>query len=366
MTSTLPPPTSFGLDDGEHLLVCRAVIKETHDVRSFVLASVVPTTLDFAPGQYLTLTLDVAGAQLSRCYTISSSPHPAARTDDTVTITVKRVPGGPVSNHLHDRFGVGDTVVATGPLGVFSHTHHPAARYLMLSAGSGITPSMSMLRTLALAGEPLDVVFVHHARTPADLVFRAELEALAAAVPGVRVEFVCEADGPGPEAWAGRRGRLDLATVREVVPDAAEREVFTCGPAPYMAVARQVLALVGADPARCHEESFVLGAGAPVVPAPAPGTGEGAGAGTAFAVEFRRSGRTVSCPVGTSLLAAAAEAGLSLPSSCGEGVCGTCKTDLLEGSVDMQAAGGIRPREVAAGKVLLCCSTPESDLTLDA
>jgi ferredoxin len=83
-------------------------------------------------------------------------------------------------------------------------------------------------------------------------------------------------------------------------------------------------------------------------------------------VELRHSGRVIECTPDTTLLAAAAEAGLSLPSSCQEGMCGTCKTTLVSGRVEMNHAGGIRPREIAQGKILLCCSTPCEDLVLDA
>jgi glycine betaine catabolism B len=94
------------------------------------------------------------------------------------------------------------------------------------------------------------------------------------------------------------------------------------------------------------------------VPGPVPGT--------VFSVEFARSGRTVACQPGTFILDAALRAGLTPPSSCGEGMCGTCKTTLVSGSVDMSHNGGIRPREIAARKILLCCSTPLEDLVIDA
>ncbi len=220
---------------------------------------------------------------------------------------------------------------------------------------------MSMLRTVRDAGGEQDVHLVHSARTPGDIVFRAELEDLAA--QGVRVTTVCQDDGGDP-GWAGERGRLTLPMLRRVAPELLEAEILLCGPPGYMDAVRDLLAQAGVDPARCHQESFVLGRpGAPEVP-PAAGVSEDAAVG--FAVEFRRSGRTVACDAGTTVLDAAARAGLSLPSSCGEGVCGTCKTMVLEGEVDMVHGGGIRPREIARGQALLCCSTPRGDLVVDA
>ncbi|WP_445255512.1 FAD-binding oxidoreductase [Nocardioides aurantiacus] len=376
MTATISGPVTPVVPDTvtdtvAGTLVCTAVEDVTHDVRSFVLRPAVPTVYRFEPGQHLTVTVPVDGAQLSRCYTIASSP----RRPEELTITVKRVPGGPVSGWLHDRLRVGDAVAVDGPLGVFSTAHHPASRYLFLSAGSGITPLMSMLRTIHADREDVDVVFVHHARTPADIVFRDELRAIEADHPGVRVVVVCETDA-ADEPWTGPRGRVSLAQLHDAAPDLAGREVFTCGPAPYMAAVRDLLAEAGAAPERCHEESFVLAGPPPVVVGPSGAAGAvgsagavgavGAAAGPAYDVELRRSGRSFRCDTDTPLLAAAAAAGITLPSSCQEGVCGTCKTQLLAGRVDMDHQGGIRPREVAQGQVLLCCSTPTEDVVLDA
>lgn len=357
MTTTMfGPATGEGAhlewrDDLDDTLVCAQVADITHDVRSFVLRPAEPAAYRFQPGQHLTLTVQMDGQAVSRCYTIASSPW----RPDELTITVKRVPGGLVSNWLHDHLRPGDPVVVDGPLGRFSTAHHPAEKYLFLSAGSGITPLMSMLRTIHGAREPVDVVFVHHARTPADIIFRDELREIEAEHPGVRVVVVCEDDAEH-ERWTGPRGRVTLPLLLGAAPDLIDREVFTCGPAPYMQAVRGLLAQAGTNPDRCHEESFDLATDA------APVT---TSTGPTYTVELRRSGRTVECDEDTTLLAAATQAGLTLPSSCQEGMCGTCKTTLLSGRVEMNHAGGIRPREIAKDKILLCCSTPRGNLALD-
>jgi glycine betaine catabolism B len=178
------------------------------------------------------------------------------------------------------------------------------------------------------------------------------------------VHYLCggvTGDDPGAHVTAGRLGPDVLA---RLVPDAGSREIFTCGPPSYRAGAWAAALRAGCLPHRFHEESFTFEehrpAGGAVRPAPAtPPAG-------AFRVDFRHLGTTMECPAGMTVLEAASAAGLTLPSSCTQGLCGTCKSTLVTGQVDMQHNGGIRPREIAAGKVLLCCSRPLSDLVISA
>ncbi|WGP06080.1 FAD-binding oxidoreductase [Bacillus subtilis] len=341
------------------------ITQVTHDVKTFELRAGWMAAVDFAPGQYVTMRIPELG--LERCYSISSAPFGT----NIFTITVKRVPGGAVSNHLHDTVQVGDRLHADGPYGLFSTSFHQAERHLFLSAGSGITPIMSMVRSLLArqGGFGTDIVFVHSASTPLDIIFRAELEQLAE-VAGVSVIILCSRDSE-VETWAGRRGRIDASTLAEVVPDAADRETFVCGPGPYMEAVRPLLAEAGVPSARTHEESFVFAtspadrlakAGARTM---AAGAGAAGATGVSHAVEFTVSGRVVDCDESATVLDSALDAGLSVPSSCSEGACGTCKSVLVSGEVEMKHAGGIRPKEIAAGKFLPCCSTPLTDLVVE-
>ncbi|MGI5473163.1 flavin reductase family protein [Streptomyces sp. CA-132043] len=189
-------------------------------------------------------------------------------------------------------------------------------------------------------------MFIHSARTFDDIIFRRELDFLAATAPNFRVTHLLDDSGE----------QLNAELLRDMAPDFLEREVFTCGPAGYMEAVRSMLSTTGFDMARYHEESFTFDA--PAVPEH--------DTGQSFKVELTRSGRTIDCDPGTPVLAAASRAGITLPASCAQGMCGTCKTTLLAGSVDMQHNGGIRPREIADNKILLCCSTPLDDLVIDA
>lgn len=357
--------------EADDALVCLAVRQETHDVKTFVLAPAEPRRFAYAPGQFLTFAFEIGGETINRCYTISSAPtRPHA-----LSITVKRVPGGPVSNWLHDHLKAGDTVRALGPMGDFSCFTHPAQKYLLLSGGSGITPMMAMARTFHDLGEPRDVAFVHSARSPADIVFRGELETMARLDPGFRFHAVCEGDAPD-EAWAGPKGRLSLGILSEAVSDFREREVFVCGPKPYMDAVRAMLRDAGFDMARHHEESFDFGAlpeaeqqaaadAARTLDAESLAEAETAPAVRTFRVEFAKTRRVLDCPEDSTILDAARKAGIRLPSSCAKGLCGTCKSKVAKGTVAMTHAGGIRQREIDAGMALLCCSKPTSDLVVE-
>ncbi|MGD9526723.1 MAG: FAD-binding oxidoreductase [Pseudonocardia sp.] len=354
-------------DADSSTLVCRQVQEITHDVRTFLFEPERPALFHHEPGQFVTLRLQVDGRSVSRCYTISTPPTRPR----LLGITVKRQPGGLVSNWLHDTMSPGVRIEADGPFGVFTIARHPSARYLFLSGGSGITPVMSMTRTLYDLGSDADVVFVHSARTPSDIVFRRELETIASTVPTVRVVPVCERDAPR-EAWGGLRGLLSVGMLRLLVPDVAERVVFCCGPAPYMAAVRRMLGEVGFDMRNYHEESFSFEdltskeLTARTDDGAADDGRHPASTARTYSVEFVRSGKTFTCAQDENVLDAAYAAGLSPLSSCGQGMCGTCKTTLLSGSVDMRHNGGIRPREIDRNRILICCSTPLSDLTIDS
>lgn len=378
------------------LAVCTAITANTRDVITIELWTPWLNRADFEPGQYLTVHVPELG--LDRCYSISSAPFGT----NTLTITVKRQ-AGPVSAYLHDRLRVGDRLHVDGPYGLFSTSFHPARRHLFVSAGSGITPIMSMVRALLARNPPetIDIVLLHSASTPDDIVFRTELDQLAE-VPGITVITMCSRDS-ATEVWSGPRGRI-RRDVLESVTDLTEREAFVCGPSGFMDTVRSLLAEAGVS--RVHEETFAFattpaqrlarrrtpateGVGATVsagakvasgvtvsagatVPAGARlsagapiSAGTGSSAPPAFTVEFAASGLSVDCDAETTVLDAALAAGLTVPSSCESGMCGTCKSDLLSGEVEMSHEGGIRPKEIAAGKFLPCCSTPLSDLVID-
>lgn len=189
---------------GRWMLECVDMTQETHDVRSFHFRirskSGEPAPLCLhRPGQFVTLRLRVGDRLVPRSYTISSSPSRPM----LMSLTIKRDPNGLVSRFMHDVFGVGDLLPVSGPGGSFDLVSvKPRDRLVMLSGGSGITPLMSMLRYIHdTRARNFDVVFLHSARRPSDIIFRRELD-LIASTNDVKLGFICEAM-PSPKWMRG-------------------------------------------------------------------------------------------------------------------------------------------------------------------
>jgi glycine betaine catabolism B len=235
-------PSSLGYWDPESddQLLCIDVHHETHDVKSFTFVSRDRRMFSFEAGQYFLFEPEIDGSDEGRCCSVSSSP----KRQNRIAITVKRVPGGKVSNWMHDNLRPDDLVRASGPLGAFIRP--PASKYVFLTGGSGITPVMSMVRQLADEGRPIDVVFVHAGRTPKDLVFRDELANLASRLKGLKLSLLPE-DTANERSWYDIVGRISREFLLLAAPDMAEKTVMCCGPAPFMA-ARRLSAEIGVPP----------------------------------------------------------------------------------------------------------------------
>lgn len=252
------------------------------------------------PGQYVRIGVDVDGVRQWRAYSVTSHQGGA---DGCIGITVKAIPGGRVSNHLVHRTAPGTIVQLDQAAGEFVLPAQRPAKALFVTAGSGITPVMGMLRNHP---ELTDVVLVHSAPTPDDVVFGAELRALAATG---RIRLV--------EQHTDTAGQLDAAAVAALVPDVAERATYACGPVALLEALEEHWSAAGlAD--RLYTERF-----RPTVVV----TGEG---GT---VTFTGSGTTLAADGGTPILDAAEEAGVLMPSGCRMGICFGCVLPLREGAV---------------------------------
>ncbi|EWH02882.1 hybrid-cluster NAD(P)-dependent oxidoreductase [Halomonas sp. BC04] len=362
----LNPVTTQTWTNGRHMVRCVKVIQETWDVRTFCFMAEQPVLFFFKPGQFVTLELEIDGEPIMRSYTISSSPS----VPYSFSITVKRIPGGKVSNWLHDNLKINDELAVHGPVGNFNVIDHPAEKVLMLSGGVGITPLMSMARWFFDTNAMVDVEFVHSARTPRDIIFHRELEHIFSRIPEFKLHIVCERSDELGDAWSGFRGYLSQAMLELIAPDFMDREIFCCGPTSYMNAVKHLLLKNGFDMTRYHEESF----GATPVDVQeevlehveqAEAQAEEFDVADMLSVEFSASGKSVRIQPGETVHSAAAKLGLHIPKACGMGICGTCRVPLASGEVDMEHNGGITDEDVAEGYILSCCSTPKGNVVVD-
>lgn len=296
----------------------------------------------FTAGQHVLVTVEIEGVRHTRCYSMSSSPH---RRDGRFQLVVKAHPYGTVSGHLMASAAVGDVLYLSEAQGTFTLPDERPQRLLLISGGSGITPVLSMLRTLCDEGHEGAITFLHYCLTADDQVAAADLDALAAQHPNVRVLRVfTEQLGAGD-----LDGFFDAAQLEKAEPAWREATVYVCGPAPLMDSVQRHYAEAGLAE-QVEVEAFTL----PLLVA------EGGNAGGT--VRFDASDLNVSSD-GRTLLEQAEGAGLEPAHGCRMGICHTCTRTLRCGTV----------RNVVTGQVIdesdvpvrLCVNVPVGDVAID-
>ena len=360
LTEASPPPAWPGFRS----LAVTGITRESETVISLHLADPGGGTVPAArPGQFLTLRLhpDPAGRPLLRSYSLSGPPGaPDYR------ISVKREEHGAASQFLHTKVRAGDRLEVAAPRGTF--TLRPGrAPVLLISAGVGATPVLAMLHALAAARDSRDIWWLHSARRRADEPFAAESRALLATLPSAH-RHICYSS-PDPDDVRGRdydtAGRLS-APVLAALDLPRDADAYLCGPTAFMADISAALAAGGVQAARIHTEVF--GAGPAQTPGIAPAAARrphppAGQPGSGPLVGFARSDLTVPWDSGyASLLEFAEACDVPVRWSCRTGVCHTCETAVMSGTVRYDPAPVDDP---ADGSILICCSQPRDDLVLD-
>lgn len=314
------------------------VREETADSATLVIKPGWGFDFKYEPGQYIGIGILVDGRWHWRSYSLTCPPNwsEPGHGRRLISIAVKAMPEGFLSSHLVSGVPVGTVVRLAAPQGGFVLPAPPPPKVLFLTAGSGITPVMSMLRAMDRRDQVTDVVHIHSARTAEDVMFGTELRALDERHPGFTAL----------PHLTGEHGKFALASLDERVPDWRERDTWACGPAAMLDEIEQHWRDAGiAD--RLHVERFEIERSA---------VGEG---GT---VTFARTDRSVEVDGATSLLEAGESAGVQMPFGCRMGICQTCVVTINSGFA-RDLRNGEEKRE--GDKVQTCVSAAAGDCTLD-
>jgi ferredoxin-NADP reductase len=314
------------------------IVKETSDAYTFVLAPH-QTPFAYRAGQYATFQVNVGGEELYRSYSMSSAPE----TDSELMTTVKRVPGGKVSNWLLDNVAEGDELTMTRAAGTFCLDSSDAP-LLGFSGGSGITPILSLAKS-ALASTERTVRLLCADRDSSSAIFDDALSELADRYPG-RLSVQRHRDDTD--------GLLDAAAVAAFVGDDTGADCYLCGPEGFMAVVRGNWP----GPGRLFVEDFDTTA-TPETPATESSSDIAAEVSGTVTIHLGRKQASVPRVAGETLLQSARRAGLAPPFSCEAGNCGTCIAHISEGCAKMIANTALDDDEVADGYILTCQGVPE-------
>ncbi len=341
-------------------------VMECDDICSFHLVPHDKKALpDFLPGQYLTFNLDIPGQAkpVVRCYSLSDCPRP-----ETYRVTIKRIPPrdkdappGLASTFFHEQVKEGDILDVKAPSGQFYLDPAGTGGVVLIGGGIGVTPVLAMLNTLIAQGSRREIWFFHGIRNRAEHVMKQHLEAIAREHPNVHLQ-VC-ASKPDPDYQLGRdyqhEARVSVDLFQKVLPS-NNYDYYLCGPGPMMQSVTEGLKEWGVPDKHIHYETFGPSSVKKIAAVVAPE----AGAATGYAIQFKKSGKTVKwCGDQISILDLAEANGISIASGCRAGSCGTCQVAVLSGELDYIEKSDF---ETNPGTRLTCIGAPKSDLVLDA
>ena len=346
-------------------LLVEKVVQETPDAISIWFRNPDREVYKYIPGQYLTLKVIIDDKPYNRAFSLSSCPVK----DNNLIVTVKITPGGKVSTSLVRNLKAGQEIEVMPPLGNFTAPMDAAHRnhYVLIGAGSGITPLMSILRS-ALESEPQSkITLLFGNRSENDIIFKSTLSELITKHPE-RLKVI-HSLSQSSEDWRGENGRLTQSHILEILgkqqaTDGLRNEYYVCGPAGMMLEAANAVKSLGVAPPQLHEEHFGahLNHGTEDEPTPVKIEAKAEDISSIDDVTIVLDDKEYTFKVknGQSILDAALDADLDPPYACMIGSCCTCKAKLLSGKIIMDDREGLTDSEIAEGFVLTCQSHPTS------
>ncbi len=354
---------------GFHLLKVSNVNRETKDAVSitFDLPDYLASDFTYKAGQYLTFSIVIDGEEVRRSYSLCSSPI----TDNKMSIAVKAVEMGKMSNYLNSKVSAGDEIRVMPPMGKFilEPSSSAANNYMLFGGGSGITPLLSIIKT-ALATEPNSKSILIYANRDEDsVIFKAELDALESSHDNFKVVYTL--DNPKGQ-WDGHKGFLTAESVSEIARQELGlnypvAQYYTCGPSPMMDVVVKGLSGIGVREENIHTEYFTAKVkDEPETNASSDSTVEALNYSEevverTIKVEVFGEQKDVIVKPEETILIAAQDAGLDPPYSCTVGVCTTCRARLRSGKASMDEREGLSDAEIEEGYILTCQAHPLSD-----
>ncbi len=355
-----------------HTLAIKQITRETADAvtLTFDVPSDLAEQYQFTQGQHLTLRFILGGKEERRSYSMCSSPL-----ESGLSVTIKRVKGGKVSNHVFDKLKVGDVVDVMTPDGRFHTDLHDENKknYYLVGAGSGITPLMSILKTI-LEKEPMSFVhLLYGSRNEDEIIFKNQLDTLSRRYEGqLMVEHVLSQPklekskglgglfSKGKPTWEGKVGRIDGKVFQKFTeenpPRHKQSEYFLCGPGSMIEAVEKTLIASSIDKKNIHHEYFTA------APTATPTGAAGdvvAGAKLTAYLDGKKIETTVT--KGKHLLFAVIDAGGDAPYSCTSGACATCMAKVTKGTVKMDACYALDESEIKQGYILTCQAHPTSE-----
>ncbi|WAJ44341.1 FAD-binding oxidoreductase [Mycobacterium sp. Aquia_216] len=331
------------------------VIHETASATTLVFENQSRTAFDFKAGQFFTISAQVGKRTIRRAYSASCAPG-----GQRCALTIKQVTDGSMSTYLNTKVKPGDRLQIMGPSGNFCIPNPNSAppELVLIAVGSGITPIMSILRTMMTETTDTRVALIYGNRTEDDIIFAAALAELCARYPDrLVVRHVLTKPSP---AWTGATGRLDEEGLRRELSGLAigpDSHYYICGPEAVMEGARRALIDDGVTESRIHRERFVRAVDDLDVRGLAPQTMVVDSGGTQLA--------SLTVEPGSSLLQAGLAARLPMPYSCTVGNCGDCMVKLLDGEVAMGEPNCLEPEQRSNGYILACIAKPRSPVRIE-
>jgi ring-1,2-phenylacetyl-CoA epoxidase subunit PaaE len=340
-----------------HLKV-KEVIRETSDTITITFWHPLSETIKYQPGQFLTLMPTINDQKVRRSYSMSSSPI----TDASPAVTVKRVAGGLVSNWLIDNVKEGDFIEVAEPMGKFvvEIDANNARQIVLIGAGSGITPLMSIAKSV-LQGEPQSqVVLLYGNRNEESIIFRNQLELLQAKYAGrLTIKHALSQATDDTIGTIGRLNKTQIIKFLEAIKDlkTASAQYFLCGPDGLMDEAKQALSVLGVASTQVHHESFVTTTTAGQV---SEKEDDGSLRTQEVTVIYEGSEYKFVVEPHQTILEAALDLDIDLPYSCQAGMCTACLGKCTSGKIQLDEEDGLTDKELKAGFILTCVAHPLS------